>query len=156
MSYSFKIVIDKRYIKENNTHPLKLRIYHGALYKEKSLGIFITATDWDDSNQVVLQSELSYEVYNSKILSKKSRVQKLLLSAELNEDVVISLDDIIVKVFNDVTPDSKIKKQTISIIKYGQDIIKQLTASGKVGNAFAYGCAVSKLKSFVNTDNFPQ
>jgi len=154
MSITSKIILDQRRPKTDKTCPVRLRLYNKTEYKELSLGITVKPEDWDDSNQFVLSSEPNYETYNAKILSKKSKVQRLILLAELNEPIEVSLTEIIAAVSNDSTPKAKIKKESPSIIRYGQDIIKQLTNSGKVGNAFAYGCAVSKLKTFVKTDNF--
>ena len=153
MNLTFKIVLDKRYKKGNDTHPLKIRIYSGTTYKEKSIDIFIHEKDWDTTNQLVLQSCKSYNVFNSKIATLKSKVQKLILLSELNEDIVVKPDDIFARLENDKLP-PKEKPKSHSIIKYGQQVIKTLTASGKVGNAFAYGCAISKLKAFVKTENF--
>jgi hypothetical protein len=39
MQITFKILLDKRYIKKNETYNLKLRIYQDGDYKECSLGI---------------------------------------------------------------------------------------------------------------------
>jgi hypothetical protein len=39
MQITFKILLDKRYIKKNETFGLKLRIYQDRDYKDCSLGI---------------------------------------------------------------------------------------------------------------------
>ena len=155
MSITSKIVLDQRRPKADNTCPVRLRVYKNTEYKELTLGINVKPENWDCVHQLVLPSDTSNDAYNAIISSKKTKLHKLILLAELNEPVEISLSDIIAQLSNDRLPSTKAKKESTSIIKYGQDIIKQLTSSGKVGNAFAYGCAVSKLKSFVNTDNFP-
>ncbi len=154
MSYSFKVVIDKRYNKGNNTHPLKLRIYEGSKYKEKSLGIFTAENDWDDLNQVVLPSANGHEVHNAKIQSKKTRVQKLILLAELNEDNIVSLDEIMAGLSNE-TIKTKTLVAKVSLIRYGEGIAKSLSDSGKIGNSFVYSTAIKKLRAFVKTDHFP-
>lgn len=155
MSITSKIILDQRRPKADNTCPVRLRVYKNTEYKELTLGINVRPENWDSVNQLVLLSDTNNEAYNSIILSKKTKLNKLILLAELNEPTEVSLADIITGLSNDGLPGAKVKKESISIIKYGQDIIKQLTNSGKVGNAFAYGCAVSKLKAFVKTDNFP-
>ncbi len=155
MNFTSKIILDQRRPKADNTCPVRLRVYKNTDYKELTLGINVKPGNWDSVNQIVFPSDINNEAYNAIILSKKSKLQKLILLAELNEQVDISLTDVITAMSNDSLPGTKAKKESISIIKYGQELIKQLTNSGKVGNAFVYGCAVSKLKSFVGTDNFP-
>jgi integrase/recombinase XerD len=154
MSYSYKVVVDKRYNKGNNTHPLKLRIYEGSKYKEKSLGIFIAENDWDDINQVVLPSANGHEGHNARIQSRKAKVQKLILLAELNEDNQVSLDDIIAGLSSEPVK-TKTPVATVSLIRYGEGIAKALSDSGKVGNAYVYNTAINKLKVFVKSDHFP-
>ena len=84
MKLTFKIVLDKRYTKGNDTYPLKVRIYCGSNYKEKSIDLFIPETEWDATSQTVLPSFTEHEMYNTKIISVKSKVQKQILLADLN------------------------------------------------------------------------
>lgn len=147
MRLTFKIVLDKRYKKGDSTYPLKVRIYCGSDYKEKSIDLFIREADWDSNAQTVASTCKEQEMYNAKVLSIKSKVQKQILLAELNDAGSVQPEDIIKAVFS-VQVAAKVKVEKPCIIKYGEDVIKQLTGSGKVGNAFVYSCAVNKLKSY--------
>jgi len=146
MKLTFKIVLDKRYKKGIDTYPLKVRVYCGSDYKEKSIDMFIRETDWDKVTQTVQPSCAEHKSYNVKILSVKSKVQKQLLLGELN-DLNDALPEDIIKALTG-EPVSKGRQDKPCIIRYGETIIKQLTTSGKVGNAFVYSCAVNKLKTF--------
>ena len=148
MNFSFKIVLDKRYKKDNNTYPLKVRVYAGAYYKEKSLGIFINENHWDETGQLVTADEPGHDLYNPKILSVRVKVQKQILREELQDTNDALPEDIIKAVFGTGEP-TKHGVQRTCIIKYGEALVKQLTGTGKVGNAFVYSCAINKLKGFV-------
>lgn len=146
MRLTSKVVLDKRYKKGNDTYPLKVRIYSGSDYKEKSIDLFIRETDWDSKTQTVVPTCKEQEMYNAKVLSIKSKVQKQILLAELNDVSSVQPEDIIKAVFT-VQVAAKVKVEKPCIIKYGEALIKQLTSSGKVGNAFVYSCAINKLKT---------
>jgi len=152
MKLTFKIVLDKRYKKGKDTYPLKVRIYCGSDYKEKSIDLFIPETEWDAASQTVQPSFAEHEMYNAKVLSVKSKVQKQILLADLNDTGTLPEEIIKIAFSNKTAPKTKIDKPCI--IKYGEALIKQLTNSGKVGNAFVYSCAVNKLKAFAG-DSFP-
>lgn len=150
MKLTFKIVLDKRYKKGNDTYPLKVRVYSGSNYKEKSIDIFVRETDWDGTNQALRSDCITYEVHNSRILSIRSKVQNQILLAELQGGSEVLPEDVIKAVFIIGTA-TKPKSERPCIIKHGEALIGQLTASGKVGNAFVYSCAVNKLKTFVGS-----
>jgi hypothetical protein len=67
LEMKFKIILDKRHPKRDNTCPLKLRIYEGNGYKESSLKIFLADGEWDDDSQTVLKNCKSHQLYNSKL-----------------------------------------------------------------------------------------
>ena len=152
MKLTFKIVLDKRYKKGDDTYPLKVRIYCGSEYKEKSINVFVRETDWDSTTQTVQPSCAEYQSHNVIIISVKSKVQRQILLEELQDGNDALPEDIIKAITGDRTP--KLKAEKPCIIKYGEVLIKQLTNSGKVGNAFVYSCAVNKLKTFVG-NSFP-
>lgn len=147
MKLTFKIVLDKRYKKGNDTYPLKLRVYCDGIYKEKSIDLFLPEADWEPDSQIIRPGCIDYETHNAKVSFVKLKVQKQILLAELNEAHGTTPDDIIKGVFNLKLPTSQ--KTKACIIRYGEALIRQLTTSGKVGNAFVYSCAINKLRTFV-------
>ncbi|MBL7718320.1 MAG: site-specific integrase [Flavipsychrobacter sp.] len=147
MSITFKFLLNKRREAQEGNYPIILRVYEGANYKELSLKIKIHEQDWCERQQLVLPTNESFEIHNAKILGYKSKVQKLILLAELGEQKINPAE-----VINILVPKAaKAEARTVkaSIIKYGEEQVKALTESGKVGNAFAYSCAINKLKAFV-------
>ena len=144
MNPTYKVVLDKRHTTTNGMYSLKLRIYQGVQYKEKSLKIFISETDWDEKIQAVLSSHPEYKKYNADISSTIRKVQKAIYLSEDSNQRIISPDTLVKAV------SSKPKSQ-IGVFKYGQDLIENLVKAGRVGSAIAYGCALSKLKKHVNS-----
>jgi integrase len=151
MNLTFKIILDKRKESKNGTYPVKLRVYHKTEYKDLFLRIKVKIEDWDDVNQLVLPTNSEYEIFNAKIVADKSKVHKLLL---LHDQPNAKPSDII-SALNPEQEAPAPKAKSRSIIKYGEDIVKTLTKTGKVGNAYVYSTAINKLKSFAKTDNFP-
>lgn len=147
MSITFKFLLNKRRETSNGNFPVILRVYEGANYNELSLKVRIRESDWNEGLQLVLPTNEDFDIHNSKILGFKSKVQRLILLAELGEQKT-SPSEIIGSL---VSKESKVESKAAktSIIKYGEDQVKALTNSGKVGNAFAYSCAINKLKAFV-------
>ncbi len=127
----FKIIYDQRHPKKDNTCPLKLRIYEGRSYKESSLGIFLSADEWDDETQTVLKSCKSHKLYNSKLAQVKGDLEKKIL-------------------FNiDSAPPLK-KKCKYSIVEYGRKLSREFEAIGKTGNSIIYNTAVEMLLRYTD------
>ena len=147
MGITFKILLSKRRANKQQQFPVILRVYKGAIYKEHPLNIKILESDWDSITQTVRDTCADHDVHNPKIASVKSKVQKLILLEDLKENDQAQPEDIITAIAG--TPKPMVKSVKPCIIKYGEALIKQLTNSGKVGNAFVYSCAISKLKTFV-------
>ncbi|UEG49071.1 site-specific integrase [Ferruginibacter lapsinanis] len=149
MELTFKIVLDKRHKKTNETYPLKLRVFQNRAYKERSLNIAISENDWDSNLQMVLSTNDSYTALNSKLTSTKAKVQKLIFLSE-DAETLTTPDEIIKRLKN------KGQKQggniKPSIIQYGKDHIEKLKVSGRIGSAITYSCGINKLKDYAKTD----
>lgn len=149
MSITFKFLLDNRKTNKQNLHTIILRLYKGSIANEYSLRIKVPLPAWEVNNQQVLPIHPEYEIFNAKIASVKSKVQKVILLAEIEEKELSPADVIAV-----LSPKVEVKKQSTSIITYGEQLAKQLLANGKVGNSFAYTTAINKLKGFIGTSNF--
>jgi hypothetical protein len=123
MSITFKFILDQRRPKADKTCPVRLRVYNNNEYKGLTLGIKIKLGDWDDVNKVVLPSNTDFENYNIQILSKKSKVQKLILLAELSEDTYVSLTEIIAALPNE-TIQTKTPIATFHFLNMGRTLLR--------------------------------
>lgn len=127
----FKLILDQRYTRVDNRHPLKLRIYKGDSYKERSLRIFLLNEEWDGDNQIVLKACKSHAIYNSKLNQEKADLEKKIL-------------------FNiDPAPPPK-QRINYSIIDYGRKLSKEFESTGKTGNSIIYNTAMEMLLRYTN------
>jgi len=149
MGFTFKFIVDKVHPKKNCTLPVRLRIYFGRIYKEHSLGFAVLPKEWDEKLQQVLPANENYLAYNTKISSTRSKVQKFLLLNEDRENP-ITAEEIISHI--DQKKGKPVPKDKPDIITYGRRHIEKLQASGSIGNAIVYSCAINKLKSYVGRD----
>ena len=149
MELSFKIVLDKRHQKKNETYPLKLRVFQNRVFKECSLNIDLPEKDWDINMQTVLSSNENSNGINSKLATTKAKVQKLIF---LNEDLekVTTPETIITQLKQKAQ--KAIAKVQPDILKYGKEHIAKLRSTGNIGNSIAYSCAINKLQGYIKTE----
>lgn len=149
MQLTFKIVLDKRHLKKDQTYPLKLRVFQDRVFKECSLKINVQEKDWDISSQSILPSNAKNIAFNSKLAITKGKVQSLIF---LGEDLETAL-----------TPESIIEKikgkrqkrklaTKLDIFEYAQLHIEELKKAGRIGSAHTYTFGIKKLQAFSKKD----
>lgn len=150
MGITYKFLLNQRRKSTSNEYSIVLRIYTSGRYKEYSLGEQINSNFWSDELQMVLPSFSGHEPINSKIISTRNKLKKILLLAELNES---SID--LEEVFNKLKPTANHVNKAVSqsIIKYGKAQIELLNKSGNVGNAMVYNNSINKLREYAGTDH---
>ncbi|HWR32005.1 MAG TPA: site-specific integrase, partial [Chitinophagaceae bacterium] len=149
METTFKIILDRRHPKKNLTLPLRLRIYQNRDYKELTLGIAITEADWNEQLQEVSASNPIHSIYNAKIASIKSKIRRVILFNE-DEDDIITPDEIIKQISRKHQRKAAVQKP--DILQYGKQHIVKLESTGHIGNSIVYSCAISKLQKFAKKD----
>lgn len=151
MEINFKIVLDKRRAKKNNTYPLRMRVYQGGSYKTHSLGIDLREKDWDDQTQQVRALNPNHKLYNLKIATLKSKIQKSIFLSE-DEERAVSPEGLIESVARSGKKNPEAKPD---ILAYGTLHIAKLRAAGQIGNAIVYTSTINKLKGFANKESLP-
>lgn len=131
---NYKFILDKRRIRQDNTYPLKVRIYEGAKSTERSLNIAIKESDWDDDAQVVRKGCKNYKLYNSKLAQEK---------VELDKQVLFGTEAIT----------ARKPKQKHSIIEYGSRLSVEYERTGKSGNSIVYNTAIEMLLRYTKQRN---
>jgi integrase/recombinase XerD len=76
MSFTTKVILDKRSQKQDGTYPLKIRIYKGVKYKDVSIGVSILDVFWDTSSQKVKNTHPNFKLLNSKIATQNLEMQE--------------------------------------------------------------------------------
>lgn len=148
METTFKIVLDTRRVKKNNTYPLRMRVYQGRDYKTHSLGIDLREFDWNEQTQQVKSCNPNYKLYNVQISSLKMKVQKSIFMSEGEKETLSP-----VELLNQAT--STGQKKVVSkpdILAYGSQHIAKLETTGQIGNSIVYSCAIKKLQGYAKTN----
>lgn len=149
MDITFKVILDRIHPKKDSTLPLRLRIFKGRSYKEYSFGFAIPEKDWDEQLQQVYTSNSSHWVYNTKISSIKTKLQRFLLLNEEDEKP-LTLE----KIIEHLSQNGQKKSDRIipDILDYGKKHIEKLRKAGHIGNSIVYSCAINKLKEFAGKE----
>ena len=123
MELTFKIILDRRYQRNNETFALKLRVYQDRDYRECSLNININENDWDQHLQLVKSWNANHKIYNSNISTINAKVRKLILLNE-DEEVCITPDEIIHQIKK--IDKKKVKATKPDIFKFGKEHMANL------------------------------
>ena len=142
MSTTYKIFLDQRRVKENNSYPLKLRITINRKSKEVPLNVLLPIEAWDEGKQRVKPSYPNETLITLKINKTLKELQETSLRYETN-DSLVTLDNLA----NVVTK----KQATITkFFNYANQQVKIMMQSGRIGNAIAYKNAIAKLLDYTN------
>lgn len=149
MDITFKVILDRIHPRKDSTLPIRLRIFKDRNYKEYSFGIAIPENDWNEPLQQVNTTNSSHLIYNTKISSVKTKLQKFLLLQE-EDEAPLSLKKVIIHLTQN--GQKKADKVIPDILDYGKKHIEKLKKAGHIGNSIVYSCAINKLKEFAGKE----
>jgi integrase/recombinase XerD len=141
---SIKMILDKRKIKQDGSYPICFLICHNRKTTTRSAKVYVLEKDWDDETKTIKRSNSLHKTLNLKLKKDFADIQSQLLLAD---------DE---KVKNFLAPVTKVKepiKVKKTVYQFAQDLIIQLKADNKTGNAWVYESTVNALKSFHPDDN---
>ncbi|MBK8143872.1 MAG: site-specific integrase [Bacteroidetes bacterium] len=138
MSFTTKLILDKRRQKQDGTYSLRLRIFKNSKYTEVSLGVSILEVFWDAQSQKVKNTHPHFKLLNSKIATQNLKMQERILLLE-KSDKVYSLSE--------VAGTTK-KAEKVTFNEFGKQVVENYTKSGKIGSAIAYQTAINKITSY--------
>ena len=84
---TIKIILDLRRAKEDDTYPLKIRVYQDTKYRDISLSIFLKPEDWDDPRREIKRTHPNFKLLNHKILKQFTELEATLLREENTKTV---------------------------------------------------------------------
>lgn len=134
-----KVMLDKRRQRKDGTFPLIVRIFNGRKFKDINLKSPLINSQFDEVNQKVNSKHPNYKLLNQKIKQIMLEVQTETLNIEIKQEAVTA--SVIKERIINPTP-------RIDFIAYTQQIIAQMKAVGRVGNALAYERAINALKTY--------
>lgn len=146
-----KVVLDTRSVKKDNTSPLKLRLLYNRKSNQISLGYSILVKDWDAKKERIktsCRSVKNVNRINAILLKKKQEAFDILsqLDAEGKLDLLS---------FKEVKMFLSNKHTDLMVLAFGEEIIEQLRALDKYGNAKAYRAMLNSIKTFEKGKDFP-
>lgn len=149
---TIRIFLDKRRTKTDGTNPLKIRITHQRKSWELPIDSYITADTWDKSKGQIKNTHPNHRLINLKIRKRLSFVEEQILELE-RKDADYSLED----VKGLFAPKEKEEEEKmIDAIMFGQMLVEEMKAVGRLGNADAYNTALNQLKSFTPSPTFEE
>ncbi|MCB0617665.1 MAG: phage integrase SAM-like domain-containing protein, partial [Saprospiraceae bacterium] len=133
---TIKVSLDKRHAKEDGTYPLVLRITHNRQMRPISLKVSLTPSEWDDKTQLVTDERPDRVDLNFYITTKKLELQRLILQLEQSGKPYTTKQ--IVELYK--------RPQTVqTIVSFASDLIVEMKAANKIGNARTYLQSINKL-----------
>lgn len=138
---SVSIVLFTSKTLKNGEHPIMLRVTKDRKSKYSSIGKSSSIKNWDKNKNLPRRAHPHHKELTILIEHKKLEAQKVLMGLELNNENE-SLDQIKDHITH--------KKENIEIISYLDNIISDLEAISKIGNAKVYKDLRRVLKIFLN------
>lgn len=141
---SIKVSLDMRRSKADGTYPIILRLTHDRKTTSIKTGFHIKAEDWDEGSSTVKKSykgTINVTRLNNEIQKKKAEALDEILKLEGKaKQAPLSLSDI----KQHIDP----SKTSQSFYDYGENLIKQLINTDRIGTARSYRGVINALKTF--------
>lgn len=136
---TFKVLLDKRRQRQDETYPLVVRIYTGTTFKDLNLKTYLLQDQFDSTKQVVKNHHPNAKKIN--LLIKKSilKVEDTKLNLEIKDEAISA----------DIIKNSIVKPQPkLNFFEYGKRLIEDLRGANRNGNANAYRDAIKALQTY--------
>ncbi|MDR3695590.1 site-specific integrase [Mucilaginibacter sp.] len=135
-----KMILDKRTVKSDGTFSINFQICHNRKTTTRSSKVHVLETDWDETTKSIKKSNPLHKALNLKLKLGFAELQSQLLTADDDE----------VKSFLTPAPPlpAEIVEAKKTIFEFAQELITQLRADNKIGNAWVYEATVNALKEF--------
>lgn len=146
---SYKVLLDERRPKKGGTFNVIIRITHNRRVNTLNTNICIEKEHWDTANNCVGSSHPNSALINKSITEFYLKIQKAILL--LDDEDGYSIDALKEKLLQQSKP-SKINTGT-TFNEFSKQIIQDLFAINKTGNAIVYQTGSNRLLAFVKNRN---
>ena len=134
-----KIILDKRKAKPDGSYPIYFQICHNRKTTTRSIKIYVNEKDWDDSLKIIKRSNSLHKTLNLKLQKE---------FADLQSQILLANDVQVQKILKPELVPSQTPKLKKSVYVFGQELVNQLKADNKTGNAWVYEASINALKGF--------
>ncbi|PCH66364.1 MAG: hypothetical protein COC01_08150, partial [Bacteroidetes bacterium] len=133
---SIAVVLDTRKQKLDGTYPLKLRVTHNCISRDKSIKISIRINDWSFKKHKVKSSHPNYIKINQLLQHKRVEIESRLL------DLMLSSSEF--KVYDILGKTSRFLEAP-NFKDFGYQIVNEYRDKNKIGTANSYKTAIDQL-----------
>jgi hypothetical protein len=140
MATTYKVFLDFRHKKKDDTYPLKIRITINRKTKELPLDIFIEEKYWDKQTNKLKSTHPNYKLIQLKISKKLTALQENSLHLE-NQGKAVTV--------HELTHNFKNKSQAVTFLSFAKKQAEMMHKTGRIGNAIAYQCAINKVEKYI-------
>ena len=148
MVTSIKLILDKRRSNNDGNYPISIQICFERKTRTRSTKIYVQEELWDDEKKEIKKSHPESKLLNQRLKKQFADLQSELLLAD-EEKVSTYL-----KPKQEIIEKQKtVEKRVKTIYQFADELIKDLKAGNKFGNAWVYEATVNALKGFHPEDN---
>lgn len=140
MATTYRVFLDFRYKKKDDTYPLKIRVTINRKTKELPLDIFIEEKYWDKSGSKLKPTHPNYKIIQLTIFKKLAALQENSLHLENQGKVVTA---------HELTDNFRNKPQSVTFLSFAKKQVETMLKAGRVGNSIAYQCAINRIEKYI-------
>lgn len=151
MATTCKLLLDQRRMRDDNTFPLIIRIFHERMSTSIALDISIEMKDWDEKKSEIRKSCKKYndiQMLNNTIKKKYSAVNDQIVGLR-DKNLLSSLS---VSQLKKILTNQSGKTM---FCEFALHLIDSFEKTGRIGNAKVYGMAVSFIKRYNKGADLP-
>ncbi len=140
----YKLILDTKRIKKDGLYTIVVRVTHNKNNTTISTGTRVRQEHWDSASQLITKSSPNFQKLNQSVSEAFLKIQKII--HELDDNNEFSFASLKERLDEKVKP-FKINTN-ITFSEYSTQIINELFAINKVGNALVYQTASNRLIGF--------
>lgn len=146
---TYKILLDTRRTKSDGTYAVVIRITCNRKNTTLNTGVFIVEYLWADDKSVVNSRHPNSSLLNKKITEQYLKVQKTVI--ELESEEIFSFEALKERISENYKAPALVRSVTFKI--FAEELIVDLMAINKTGNAIVYSTAINRFTAFVSNPN---
>ena len=142
---TYKILLDTRRAKSDGTYAVAIRITCNRKNTTLNTGVFIIESLWAEDKSVVNSLHPNSSLLNKKITEQYLKVQKTVI--ELESEGVFSFESLKERMSESYKAPALLRSVTFKT--FAEDLVADLMAINKTGNAIVYSTAINRFTAFV-------
>ncbi|HAL82765.1 MAG TPA: hypothetical protein DCO83_11440 [Mucilaginibacter sp.] len=143
---TYRVLLDTRRPKSDGTYAVIIRTTFNRKSSTSNTGVWIQKEFWCDNKSNVISTHPNHKLLNKKITEVYLKVQKSVIELEAEED--FSFDGL--KDQLDGSRKAQKISNSMSFNQYANQLVAEMFAINKAGNAIIYQTATNRLMGYTN------